>query len=408
MNLKFEYQKQAVEKLSKLRAGALFMQMGTGKTKVAFDLIKAQQDNFDVVIWIAPASLIKNDGYQAEIKKWSVGLNKPISFFSIEGVSASDYKYLDMRALASSKRSFCVVDESITIKNTDAGRTQRLLDMWNLFSFRLILNGTPLTQGLIDLYSQIQFLHPKILNMTEAQFANNFLTYKKDGYKPWKRWSKPENEEALIETIRPYIFDAELDIPVKMNEYNQNFCLSDDEAERYIEQKNDFLTGKHQVEFLTVAQKFQHIYSCCGEKLAYLKKIVPKLGKVIIYVKFIDEVERLRSLFDCVVFTGKEKEDLARFENEVDVLICTYGVGSMGMNWQFANNIIYFTQTFDYKDKIQSMHRIYRIGQKKDCNVYNFWVNTGLDNMIRKSLEKKENVLNNVEKIISKEEALKL
>jgi SNF2 family DNA or RNA helicase len=408
MNLNFEYQQAAFDKLSKLRAGALFMKMGTGKTKVALDLVKAQQENFDVVIWIAPASLIREKNYQNEIKKWSGGLLRPIEFYSIEGVSASDTKYLEMRTLATNKRSFCVVDESITIKNTDAGRTKRLLNMWNLFNFRLILNGTPLTQGLIDLYSQIQFLHPKILNMTEAQFANHFLTYKKDGSKPWKRWSKPENEEALIEIIRPYIFDCELDIPVKMNEYAQKFCLSEQEAEKYAAAKRVFLDGRYEVGFLEVAQKFQHIYSSCQEKLDYLKELVPTLGKVIIYVKFVDEVEHIRKLFNCVVLTGSEKGDLSRFEKDIDVLICTYGVGSMGMNWQFANNIIYFTQTFDYKDKIQSMHRIYRIGQKKDCNIYNFWVNTGLDDLIKKSLDKKQNTLNNVEKIISKEKAMQL
>lgn len=408
MSLNFEYQQAAFDKLSKLRAGALFMKMGTGKTKVALDLIKAQQENFDVVIWIAPASLIREQSYHNEIEKWSGELVKPIEFFTIEGVSASDTKYMELRALATSKRSFCVVDESITIKNTDAGRTKRLLGMWNLFNYRLILNGTPLTQGLIDLYSQIQFLHPKILNMTESQFANNFLHYKKDGYKPWKRWSKPENEEALIEIIRPYIFDCELDIPVKLNEYNESFSLSEAEAEKYGLEKMEFLKDKYEVGFLEVAQKFQRIYSSCQEKIDYLKKLVPTLGKVIIYVKFRDEVRQLRELFNCVVFTGGEKGDLSRFENDVEVLICTYGVGSMGLNLQYANNIIYFTQTFDYKDKIQSMHRIYRTGQKKDCNIYNFWVNTGLDDLIKKSLDKKENTLNNVERIISAEKAMQL
>lgn len=74
-------------------------------------------------------------------------------------------------------RTFCVVDESITIKNTEAGRTQRLLELAHRFKYRLILSGTPLTQGLIDLYSQIKFMNPAILNMTESQFANNFCTF---------------------------------------------------------------------------------------------------------------------------------------------------------------------------------------------------------------------------------------
>ena len=62
-------QKNAVEKLSKLKAGALFMKMGTGKTKVACDLIRLKLKCIDVIIWIAPASLISSGKYVGEIKK---------------------------------------------------------------------------------------------------------------------------------------------------------------------------------------------------------------------------------------------------------------------------------------------------------------------------------------------------
>lgn len=412
MNLNFEYQRAAFEKLSKLRAGALFMKMGTGKTKVALDLIKSRQADFDSVIWLAPASLIREKSYHAEIDKWADGLTRPIRFFTIESVSASDVLYLKMRTVAERERTFCVVDESLTIKNADAGRTKRLLSMWDKFTFRLILNGTPLTKGLIDLYAQINFIHPKILNMTEAQFAYNFLTYKKDGWKPWKRWSKPENEEALIEIIRPYIFDADLDIPVTLAENDFDFELTESESAAYGEMKAAFLSGKYEVGFLEAAQKFQNFYTDCSAKRAALVKLIDEIKgrgeKVIIYVKFLKEASALADMLDCVVLTGGRKDDLSAFKADKDILLCTYGVGSLGLNLQHANNVIYYSQTFDYKDKEQSKHRVYRTGQRRNVNIYNFWVNTGLDNLIRKSLSKKQGVLQNVEKIISKEKALEL
>jgi SNF2 family DNA or RNA helicase len=390
------------------------MDMGTGKTKVALDLIKSRQQDFDIVIWIAPASLIREKSYKAEIEKWSDGLNRKVYYFTIEGVSQSDRKYLEMHNLAEKYNSFCVVDESITIKNTEAGRTQRLLKMWNMFKFRIILNGTPLTKGLIDLYSQIQFIHPNILNMTETQFAHNFLQFKKEGWKPWKRWSKPENEQALIEIIRPYIFDADLDLDKKINYEDFEFYLNEAESNDYYKHKTDYLQGKFRVQFLAMAQYFQHYYTQKSHK-KYLKleqvlnEIKERKEKVIIYVKFLDEVEEFVDTFNAVEFTGKNKKNsIEKFKNEKDIMICTYGVGSMGLNLQFCNNIIYYTQTFDYKDKEQSMHRVYRTGQQKDVNIYNFWVNTGLEKIIKASLSKKQNVLNNVKSIISKKEALKL
>lgn len=405
MNLNVE-QESAIQKLQKLKCGALFMQMGTGKTRVAILLANSKAQSIDCIIWIAPASLLRDKGYMEEINRWHP--LPSIYFFSIESIGSSDIKFLEMLKIAMEQRVFCIIDESITIKNTDAGRTKRLLQYYNYFDYRLILNGTPLTNGLIDLYSQIQFLSPQILKMTETQFANNFLTYRKDGYKPWKRWSKPENEEALIEIIRPYIFDYNLDIPVLLKIHDYRFSLSSEESENYKIQKDRFLINKYEVAFLEAAQHFQHIYSNCQAKINFIQSLVEKMDKVIIYVKFLSEVEILRKMFDSVVLTGLEKGDLQQFKNSKKVLICTYGVGSKGFNLQFANNIIYFTQTFDYKDKIQSMHRIYRIGQKRECNIYNFWVNTRLESLIEKSLYKKENTLNNVKSIISAEEARKL
>lgn len=386
-------QNKAIEKLSCLKAGALFMRMGTGKTRVALELVKSRQNDFEIVIWLAPASLLRSENYQNEIEKWSAGLQRKIHFFSIESVSASDFKYMNLYNLAKTYKTFCVVDESITIKNKEAGRTRRLLNIWNLFMFRLILNGTALTKGLIDLYSQIQFIHPGILNMTEAQFANTFLVYKKEGYRPWMRWSRPENEAALIEIIHPYIFDADLDIPVSRHYVDVQTHLSDIEAEEYRSQKESFLQGKYNIGFLEVAQKLQHFYTLCHEKVLKIQEIISNIQKrhekVILYVKFIDEASILSEMFDAALYTGARKDGIHLFEKEKDILVSTYGTGSLGLNLQFCNNIIYVTQTFDFKDKEQSEHRIFRTGQKKDCYIFNCWVNTGLDALIKKSLEKK-------------------
>jgi SNF2 family DNA or RNA helicase len=106
-----------------------------------------------------------------------------------------------------------------------------------------------------------------------------------------------------------------------------------------------------------------------------------------------------------LVYMGTRKDDLSTFEKDEDVLICTYGAGSIGLNLQCANNIIYYSQTFDYKDKEQAKHRIYRTGQKRIVNLYNMWIDTGLENMIKYSLGRKENLIHNVERIITAEKA---
>lgn len=403
-------QQHAFDKLSQLRAGALFMDMGTGKTRVALELAKDKKQEFDLIIWIAPASLIRNLEYIEEVKKWAGDIQKTIRYFTIESLSMSDRIYMELRSLAEKLRIFCIVDETITIKNTEAGRTRRLLSMWNLFDFRLILNGTPVSKGLIDLYSQIQFIHPKILNMTETQFASNFLTYRLDGQKPWKRWSKPENEQALIETIRPYIFESALNIEAKITTQNHHFNLNSNERESYENFKDGFLKEKYMVDFLPMAQAFQAQYTMCTDKLAIAQSIAKTKEKIIFYVKFLKEIDALKEIFPhSIEYSGRKKDKLEDFlHKDCQIMISTYGSGSLGLNLQSCKNLVFFTQTFDYKDKIQSLHRVFRYGQKSNVIIHDFWVKTGLEDLIFASLEKKENLLRNVKKTISKEEAKNL
>ena len=409
----FDYQQQAFDKLTKLKAGILFMSMGTGKTKVAVDLIISKQNDIDCVIWIAPASLIKSKSYLNEINKWSGNLTKPIHFFTIEGVGSSDNKYLEMVALATNKSSFCVVDESITIKNLIAKRTKRLLQNWHLFKFRLILNGTPITNSLLDLYSQVQFIHPKILSMTERQFANQFLIYKKDGYRSYAKGNKPYNEEALIEILKPYICDAELEINCGLNFIDTDCYLDELEKESYYLYKQDiYETMTEDFDFLAIAQKLQHCYTeNCLDKFIKLDDLLENVinnNQVIIYVKYVSELDYLKTNYDCVEYSGRCKNGIELFKNGAKILVCTYGSGSVGHNLQFCNNIIYLSQTFDYKDKEQSLHRIYRVGQEKPCNIYNFYVNTGLEKLIKNNLNKKVNTLTTLKNYITKENLINL
>ena len=48
----FKKQLEAFEKFSKLKIGALFMQMGTGKTRIALDLVK--YNHVDLLVYVAP------------------------------------------------------------------------------------------------------------------------------------------------------------------------------------------------------------------------------------------------------------------------------------------------------------------------------------------------------------------
>ncbi|HEN1032073.1 TPA: DEAD/DEAH box helicase family protein, partial [Streptococcus agalactiae] len=63
-------QQKAFEKFSKLKVGALFMKQGSGKTRVALELVKTTDSGF--VLFICPFSVKKS--LLDEIELW--GINK--------------------------------------------------------------------------------------------------------------------------------------------------------------------------------------------------------------------------------------------------------------------------------------------------------------------------------------------
>lgn len=407
----------ATEKLGRDRSGALFMKMGARKIELAFKLIKSKLEEVDYVLWIAPNALLSSPEYKGYIDKNSAGMRSRLYYFSIECISVSDIRYLQLYNLVDRYRVFCVVDDSLTIKNTEAGRTRRLLAIAYKFKYRLILSSMPLSQGLIDLYSQIKFMNPKLLNMTETQFAHNFLPYMEDEFKTIKRWSTPEAELKLIEPMRPYIYDSDFDFDYKIRKFDVFFELSPREVREYSNEKNYYLDRRYRVPFMEVVHKFQRIYTICESKVDGLFELVSEIKlrreKVIIFVKFLDEI---RFFKDCgwfdkdnyAVLTGKsnKRKAISQFEDNIDVLFSSYGIDDLSEGIQACQNVIFFSQTFDYRLKVKMVHDIERVEGCNELKIYDFWINTGLDEMIRKNLLMKQDVLANVCNIISQEGVL--
>ena len=58
----YDHQCAAVEKLSRVKVGALYMEQGTGKTRTTLELIKMRMDvgKVDKAIWLCPCSVKQN------------------------------------------------------------------------------------------------------------------------------------------------------------------------------------------------------------------------------------------------------------------------------------------------------------------------------------------------------------
>lgn len=389
-------QSNAINHLKTKKIGALFKSPGTGKTRTAIELIK--QVDSDYILWLAPFKSvnpkIKSSGIKSEVEKWHKF--DDIDFYAIESIGMSDRVYLEvLKKLESKSNPFIVVDESLLIKNSDAKRTQRLLDLSHLAEYKLILNGTPFSRDLTDIWSQMAFLSQKILNMSNAEFENTFCEktiIKKNGKITNEFVSGYANIDYLHHLIKPFIYESDLVLDINVQHININYYLSDELKKEYNRIKEHFLCDESLEEynnniFLLMVQKMQHSYCCEFSKLEILKELIKKHGvdNIAVYTKFIASREFLE-------------------ENIKDINVFSLQSESMSINLQDKFNVtIEFDKTWDWKNVDQYQRRVFRTGQKR--NVYHYYLDAkiGLDNLIKENNNKKLEALNYYKKISKNE-----
>ena len=246
----YGHQLTALKKSSDKKVYALFMEMGTGKTKVAIDNLAMLYDKGKVngALIIAPKGVYKNWYsqefpahlphhihykmvlWQATINQkqkkrldtlFETGVNLHILVMNVEAFSTT--KGVEFaRKFLSCHETFMVVDESTTIKNPGVKRTKNIINLAAYAKYRRILTGSPVTKSPLDLYKQCEFLDPYLLNHSSyytfrSRYANmrtaNFNGRSVQlvvGYK---------NLAELSEKLKPFSYrvlkDDCLDLPAK-------------------------------------------------------------------------------------------------------------------------------------------------------------------------------------------------
>ena len=189
----FAHQVTALERGWQRPEFGLFMEMGTGKSKVLIDnlgmLYQKKEINFALVI--APKGVYRNwvdkeipehmsDDIPHRVIRWVASPNKTQqaemrsvgeefdgltifvmnveSFSSIKGKNAGEWM-----GRAFGRNGLIAIDESTTIKNHKAKRTKALMKIASAFKYKRLLTGSPVTKSPMDLYSQCEFLRPGLL-----------------------------------------------------------------------------------------------------------------------------------------------------------------------------------------------------------------------------------------------------
>lgn len=447
------HQQSAVQKLLGLKVGALFMDMGTGKTRTAIELAKLRQHKIKRVVWFCPVSVkytiarevqkhtnIAHDEiivFNQNTNSQTKDLDKKLFvIIGIESMSSSDrVMYAAQKVL--NEESMVVLDESTYIKNHYSKRAKRIRVLSQNCRYRLILTGTAMTQGAVDLFSQMNFLSPKILDYVSFyEFAEKHLVYeyikKPNGVKIKTNRIVDEVEtELLAEKIAPYSYQVKksecLDLPEKI--YTSYGCyLTDEQYEACIEAKEQFAMSILSDEYyssssIPIFKLFGSLQSiACGfwqnngrfyhyhhNRIKALMDALCGLDtndKVVIWAKYhycIDEITNMLikeygsnsvHQYHGKISEAKRKNNLIDWQKKGRFIVATQSAGGHGLNELLsAHHVIFYANSFKYSERLQAEDRTHRIGQTHACWYADIYSYDSIDERINKNLETKGDTL---------------
>ena len=451
----YKHQKKAVEKLLPLRVGALFMEMGTGKTRTAIEIAVRRLNKIKKIVWFCPVTLKKT--VEKEIFKHSTFNERDVYLFDYKTnekiIPKCTWYIIGIESMSSSARivgcadflidsnTMVIVDESTFIKGHSSKRTLRITFLSQRSRYRLILTGTPIPQGIVDLYSQMKFLSPNILKFNSFySFSAKHLEYDKI-FKG--RIICSHNTDLIAQKINPYVYQVTkkecLDLPHKI--YKKYF-FDMSETQRYLYNRlKEYLIAelidKDSMDVGMVLRLFTALQQIvCGfynpshikasndgiiklenyrtELLRYAICKVPHKEKIVIWAKYLWDIDEIKEtikmyfpLDSIAEFHGKltykqKQEQLEMFKNSARFFVSTISSGGYGLTLTESCHVIFYSNSFKYSERIQAEDRNHRIGQNRKVTYTDIICANSIDERIDQSIDGKKDLLEEFKKSINK------
>jgi SNF2 family DNA or RNA helicase len=472
------HQREALKRAWKRTEYALFHDMGTGKTFTAINLASARflKDQIQALVVLCPTP-IKNvwveefeswcpvDYEIAVVNSGAAGKKDAIRLMAktingmkvlvagIEALSqgtAADF----VREFAGCHRTMVVADESSKLKNPQSARTKRAVEIARASLFRMIMTGTPITQGIEDLFAQFQFLNPKILRCRSYYvFRNRYCIM--GGFENRSIIGYRDSQDLLTK-VAPYVHVVKkedvLDLPDKV--YTVRYVEPTKQQTEHIDSLlESFMSeqGQDVIEAETILERLTRLQQIIGGNFPYEDAVTinprtnkperqyktkpvegknPKMDEtldilaeidsktqVIIWCRFQPEIqqmkERLAAMYGAesvAEFSGMNVKtrdtEAAQFQSgERRFMVSNQAVGGMGQTWTAATLVIYYSNSFSYQDRKQSEDRAHRKGQTNKVTYVDLVMNNKYDRMITDAIRKKGDVAEYVdENLIARDE----
>lgn len=428
------YQREGVAHLLRRPMGGLLQDPGTGKTAevlAAFYVLKKKKliDRLVVVAPLRPCYSV----WPAEMVKWNFcftyrilhGPKKDEALDSHSEISIVNYdglrwlhtnwqRFKGRSRAHRAERVWLVLDESTKIKNRTTHRSGTLGELLRCFNRRSILTGTPVPNGLHDLFGQVYAVD---LGEAFGQYITQYrrVYFDKVGYGGFKYIPQVGAAKRIYKKLDGLFYRVD-DSVLKLPKLHRNLIFVElpDRARAMYKRLEAELVAKLGRTMLTVANagvlsmklrqvangtlydNHQKPHAVHDAKLDALVDLVEELNGNPLFVgyEFTSDAERLRRALkkigvDAPVIGGgmsprKSDEIFTQFnKGTLPVLLCQSDATAHGLNLQEAcHTIARFGITWNLETYLQFRKRVHRSGQKRSVIDHHLFTRNTIDDQI--------------------------
>lgn len=358
------------------------MDTGTGKTFMGLNHYLKLFPECKLLI-IAPASKVKEGGWQRTIKELNLNIEYEIFSYNMLSKIAKNY----------GKETFIIFDEGHRLKNSTGvwGKAGYLLSQTT--KGFIILSATPIPNGWEDAINYFKMF--KIVK-NKTEFLREYC--KTDAIFGYNRITGYKNEHILgaywNEISRRLNKSEALDLPALV------------QTEVFFKRSTRYkTTWKERIWEGVVFENnmdYRHalrVSTSLEEKIKYLSSFLEDTNNnVIIFYNYDEELVEMKkafvglgkTIYEC---NGKVKNFPLKDEWENiknTITLANYKSGSEAVEFTYGNVIIYFTPTESYTEFVQSIGRCYRNGQNAKVTVYKYITTNTIEEQIYSALSKKQ------------------
>lgn len=373
----------------------MFHEMGLGKSLTA---IRLAEKNASSVLVVCPKSLVEN--WRRELLKWKSKILTTKWLVVTKEEFRRDWENLNFT------NQGLILDEAHHFSGYKSMMHKNALK-WvhkNRPSCVYLLTGSPFLSSPFNIMCYEKLLGRKVSWM---EYRNKYFKQVQMGSRSIPVMRKDAGEK-LSKVISQFASVARKDTCLDLPEQiflREDFELTKEQKDGLKDLDNDPMTVNH-ITYWTRRHQIcggtlkgdEKLKLFKSEKVERIKQYAKEYDKLIIVARYNAELEMLKSLLpDAVVVNGKTPAikrqyyfDQVNSPKQGKKILLVNAAISEGYNLNRVGLMIFYSNGFSFKDRIQMLSRIHRIGQEGKCVYVDLVVKGDIDEAVLKSLNSKE------------------